>query len=162
MKICEKCRCQNTDTRVFCVDCGATLREKLSDEQEAAYEQQLDENIEKMYNKTDPLHVSVLDKTVGVTALIGGAASLIGALFNPFSAPNGEGFWWALVFFAITALDAFVPQLTWELEKMRLGWYVNGADDLRPGDFYRIGRRVGIVVALLIGIALLVLTHTAS
>jgi len=162
MKLCDKCGAHNSDTRVFCVDCGETLGEKLSDAHERQLQESLNENIEKMYNKTDPLHVSVLDKTVGVTALIGGAASLIGALFNPFSAPNGEGFWWALVFFAITALDAFVPQLTWELEKMRLGWYVNGADDLRPGDFYRIGRRVGIVVALLIGIALLVLTHTAS
>lgn len=162
MKLCDKCGAHNSDTRVFCVDCGETLGEKLSDAHERQLQEDLSESIDQLYNQADPLYVSVLDKTVGVIALIGSAAALIGALFNPFSAPNGEGFWWALALFALTALDAFVPQLTWELEKLRLGWYVNGADSLQPGDFYRIGRRVGILVVLLMGIAVLVLTHTAA
>ena len=157
MKICEKCRCQNTDTRVFCIDCGATLGEKLSDAQEAIYEQQLDESIEKMYNRNDPLYVSVFDIVVGILALIGCAAAVIFPFFKP--APDfvyGEHpYIWAFVCFAIAALDALLPQLAWSLETWRLNLWADGADDLQPSQLYLIGRRVGNALALGLGIVIL-------
>ena len=42
--------------------CQKLKVKKLSEEQEAIHQQELNENIEKMYNRTDPLYVSVFDK----------------------------------------------------------------------------------------------------
>ena len=159
MKICEKCRCQNTDTRVFCVDCGATLKEKLSDEQEAAYEQQLDESIEKLYNRNDPLYVSAFDIVVGILALIGCAAAVVFPFFKP--APEslyGEHpYIWAFACFVVAALDALLPQLAWGLETWRLNLWADGADDLQPSRLYLVGRRIGNTIALGLGVTILLL-----
>ncbi len=158
MKLCEKCGAHNADTRVFCVDCGATLGDKLSDAQERQLQEDLNENIEKMYNKTDPLYVSLLDKMLGGIALIGGLASVVCAFFKPLSPSDPNVYLWALLCFLIAALDAFIPQLAWGLEKMRLGLWVNGADDLEPSRFYLIGRRVGIALAVALGVAMCLMT----
>ena len=116
MKICEKCRCQNADTRVFCVDCGATLGEKLSEAQEAIYQQNLNENIEKMYNRTDPLYVSVFDKVVGILALLGCAASVVLPFIKPYTLSEENPYLWTFILFAVAAVDAWIPQLAWGLE----------------------------------------------
>lgn len=157
MKICEKCRCQNADTRVFCVDCGATLGEKLSEAQEAIHQQQLNENIEKMYNRTDPLYVSVFDKVVGILALLGCVASVVLPFFKPYTMSGDHPYLWAFLFFACAAVDAFIPHLAWELEKLRLGFWADGADSLEPSNLYLIGRRVGNAVVVALGALLLAL-----
>lgn len=158
MKLCEKCHAHNADTRVFCADCGETLGEKLSDMQERQVQDTLSENIEKMYNKTDPLYVSTLDKILGIISIIGVVASVVCPFLKPLSPSEPNAYLWALLCFAIAALDAFIPQLTWGLEKMRLGLWVNGADDLEPSHFYVVGRRIGIAAAAALGVALLLIT----
>ena len=158
MKLCEKCHAQNADTRVFCVDCGATLGEKLSDAQEAIYQQELNENIEKMYNRTDPLYVSLFDKVVGVLSLLGCVASVVLPFFKPYTMSGDHPYLWAFLFFACAAADAFFPQLAWGLEKLRLGIWANGADDLQPSNFYLVGRRIGNTVVIVLGITVLGLT----
>lgn len=157
MKICEKCRCQNADTRVFCVDCGATLGEKLSEAQEAIHQQELSENIEKMYNRTDPLYVSVFDKVVGILALLGCVTAVVLPFFKPSTIPAENPYLWAFVLFALAAVDAFIPHLAWGLEKWRMSLRFNGADDLQPSDFYLIGRRVGNALLVALGALLLTL-----
>ena len=158
MKICEKCRCQNADTRVFCVDCGATLGEKLSEEQELQIQESLSEKMENLYNGSDPLYVSLFDTIVGILALLGCVASIVFPFLWPYTMTGDHPYLWAFLFFAIAAVDAFFPQLTWELEKLRLDLWVNGADDLEPSHLYLIGRRVGVAVAFAVGVALLLLS----
>ena len=157
MKLCEKCRCENADTRVFCVDCGATLGEKLSDAQEAEYQLLLSENIEDMYNRNDPLHVNLFDKIVGVIALLGCVASIVFPFLWPYTLSEDHPYLWAFIFCALAALDALIPHLAWGLEKLRMGIWADGADDLQPSNFYLVGRRIGNAVALAMGISLLVL-----
>lgn len=157
MKLCEKCRAQNADSRIFCVDCGATLGEKLSDAQEAVYQQHLSEDIERMYNRTDPLYVSLFDKITGILALLGCVASVALPFFKPYTMSEDHPYVWAFIFFAVAALDAWVPHLAWELEKLRMGIWVNGGDDLQPSNFYLIGRRVGNALAVALGALLLAL-----
>ncbi|MBR4845923.1 MAG: hypothetical protein IKU98_05840 [Bacteroidaceae bacterium] len=139
------------------MDCGATLGEKLSDAQEAEYQLLLSENIEDMYNRNDPLYVGLFDKIVGAIAILGCVASIMFPFLWPYTLSDDHPYLWAFILCAIAAVDAFFPQLTWGLEKLRLGLWVNGADDLEPSHLYLVGRRVGVIVALAIGIALLLL-----
>lgn len=157
MKLCEKCRCVNTDTRVFCVDCGATLGDKLSDTQEAEHRQKLNDNMENLYNRNDPLYVGLFDKIVGAIAILGCVASIVFPFLWPYTMSGDHPYLWAFILCAITAVDALFPQLAWGLEKLRMGVWVNGADDLEPSGFYLVGRRIGNAVALALGILLLTL-----
>lgn len=140
------------------MDCGATLGEKLTDAQEQLIHENLSDNIEKMYNKTDPLYVSLLDKILGGIAVIGGVASLVCPFLRPAPASDDNPYLLAFVLFAIAALDAFIPQLAWGLEKLRLGLWVNGGDDLQPSGFYLVGRRVGVALAAALGVSILLIT----
>ena len=157
MKVCDKCHAQNADTRVFCVDCGATLGDALSPAQERTLRESLSADIEKMYDRTDPLHVSLLDKITGLLALIGCVATIVCPFFRPApeSFSDGNPYLFAFIFFTIAALDAFLPQLAWGLEKFRLSLWADGAGDLHPSQLYLVGRRVGNAVALGLGVAIL-------
>ena len=158
MKLCEKCRAHNADNRVFCVDCGATLGDELSAAQERALQESLSADIEKMYNRTDPLYVSLFDKIVGALALAGCVASLVCPFLKPAPVSDDNPYLWAFLCFVLAALDAFIPQLAWGLEKFRLVLWADGADDLQPSQLYLVGRRVGNTVALALGILVLALT----
>ena len=155
MKICDKCRAQNADTRVFCLDCGTTLGEKLSDAQEAAYQDNLSDNIEALCNRNDPLYVSRFDKIVGVLALLGCAASVVLPFIRPYTMTDDHPYLWAFLFFTLAALDAFVPQLAWGLEKLRISLWADGAEGLQPGRAYLVGRRIGNAVVVALGALLL-------
>ena len=111
MKLCEKCRCENADTRVFCVDCGATLGEKLSSAQEAEHQQNRIDNIEKLYNRNDPLYVGLFDKLVGAIAILGCVASIVFPFLWPYTMSGDHPYLWAFILCAITAVDALFPQL---------------------------------------------------
>lgn len=155
MKLCEKCRCENADTRVFCVDCGATLGEKLSDAQEAIHQENLSDNIEELCNRNDPLYVSPFDKIVGVVALLGCVASIVFPFLWPYTMTDDHPYLWAFILFACAALDAFIPHLAWGLEKLHVSLWADGAEDLQPGKAYLVGRRIGNAVAVALGALLL-------
>lgn len=156
MKICEKCEAFNSNDKFFCVDCGKTLSEKLSDSVEEKVRTEISDRIEKMYNKKDPLYVSKFDKIMGVIAVIGAVATIIYIIFCLFTNHKSTTLvFYAIIFFVLSALDAFVPQLAWSFEKMRLAFIVNGADDLEPGDLYLLFKRIGIVAFTALGFVML-------
>lgn len=62
MKICCKCGAHNSDERFFCIDCNEKLGSSLSKAEEAKINEDINESLENMYNKRDPLHVSKFDK----------------------------------------------------------------------------------------------------
>ncbi len=146
MKICEKCGAHNSDDRIFCIDCSETLPEKLSAKEEQKLRSEISEQIEVMYNKKAPLYVSTFDKIMGVISALGAAATVVFLALCYFTEYTCTPLsLYALLFFVIAVLDAFVPRISWSLEKIRLGFTVNGADDLEPGDLYLSLRRCGIV-----------------
>ena len=155
MKICEKCGAHNSDQRMFCVDCNEKLGDRLSELQELQFRQDTDVKIEKMYNKNDPLYVSRFDKTVGAISLMGAAVSLVFIIIKLIIGQSTGYLWLGIVLFLLAIVEAFIPKLSWELEKLRLSFYINGTDDLEPSDFYFIGRKISIIVLTLLGIALL-------
>lgn len=147
MKLCEKCGAYNSDHRTFCVDCGDTLGDPVSPQHEEEISERIEANMETMYNRQDPLYVSRLDKICGFTSLAGAAASVVLMVFRLIPRENMELLLFSLIFFVVAAVEALVPRLNWEFEKLRLRYYVRGAEELEPGHMYFISRKCVILLA---------------
>lgn len=155
MKICDKCGAHNSDERIFCLDCGETLGERVSDVREQKINEDIDAQIEKMYNKNDPLHVSGVDKVVGMISLICAFAALTLIVVGSIVGRSTGVLWLAVMMLGLSAIEALVPKLTWGIEKIRLSFTINGADDAEPSDLYLVGRRISAVVLAIAGALLL-------
>ena len=71
MKICDNCGAHNSDKKIFCVDCGEKLDDPISQREQADIENSIDRNIERLYNNTDPLAVTLFDKIIGTVCISG-------------------------------------------------------------------------------------------
>ena len=117
----------------------------------------LNRQIEDMCNKRDPLYVSKFDKIIGLASLVLAAFSAVLAVINLITRQNNGYIWLAVVFFLLSSVEALIPRILWELEKLRLGFYINGADDAEPSDYYLKCRKLGIICAAVFGVAALVI-----
>ncbi len=146
MKLCKQCGAHNSDERIFCVDCGEKLGQKLSQQEEEQLRKTANEKMEKIYRTTDPLHVNLLDKTMGCASAVGIVATLVRMLIatgepTPFSA-----FWLCLALFVGSGVASVFPAAP-------RYW-----DDGCPGVWYNITRRAAVAVSVTVGFALLVLS----
>ena len=164
MKICPKCGAQQGDARLHCVDCGEQLGPRLSMMEEKKAGEKLDAQIEALYNRGDPLYVSLFDRVCGGIHLAGIVAVLVvltlyaGNVF-PQGKADPETVPLALVvllLFAVGAVEAFFPRVTWTLEKFRMSFWADGTEDLTPSSFYFVCRRVSMVALALLGALALV------
>lgn len=160
MKICEKCGAHNSDNRVFCIDCGETLGDKISDLHERQIRKGIDEKIEKMYNKGDPLVINLFEKIFGGIAAIGTLVAVVFIIINLIKGRSIEYLFGSIFVFALAMFEAFLPKISWALERRQVSIYANGADGLQPNDYYFITKRIAItlltvagVIALAVGIA---------
>lgn len=156
MKLCNKCGAYNSDERRSCVDCGATLGEKLSVAEEAEIRKTTGEKIEKLYNRKDPLYVSLYDKIFGLFAVIGAVAFAVLMIINYVNNRADELLLMGFFIMLLGAFEAFVPKFSWALEKLRLGFSIDNADDAEPGVFYFYGRKMFITFTVVFGIILLI------
>lgn len=155
MKICSKCGAHNSDERNFCVDCGEKLGDKLSAVDEQQMCDNMDEKIEEMFNSNDPLYVSKSDKILGLVSLVGVLCSLILIIIGKVTERSYDFLWFGILFFLIAIIEAFVPKFTWLLEKIRLSLTISDADNAEPSGFYRVCRKVAIIISVTVGIAML-------
>ena len=159
MKICAKCGAQQSDERIFCVDCGDRLGDSLPPQAEQIIYEKTRETVDKLYNSEDPLHVSIFDRIIGYISLGGLAASLVCTViirFGDDESPNAfSASFTAAVFFLCAALDALVPNLLWSLERFRLSFTMDGTENLSPSSFYTKMRRFGICLLFVIGVVAL-------
>lgn len=156
MKLCDKCGACNSDRRINCVDCSAPLGEKLSTLEEEKIRKSTDEKIEKLYNKKDPLFVSLYDKIFGILAVIGIAISVALMVVNYINNRGKELLFIVFLFLLIGAFEAFMPRLSWSIEKLRLSFSIDDADEAEPGVFYFYGRKIFITFTVVCGFAVLV------
>ena len=157
MKICDKCGAYNANDRMFCIDCNEKLGRKLSAEEEQKLQTDTSEKLEELYNKRDPLYVSKFDKIVGWFSVGGAVVSLLVAVVNLIVQCDNRFLLYSLILFLISAVESLVPQVAWELEKLRIHRIAFGADDLEPSPFYFRNRKIAIVVATVLGIAMFLL-----
>ena len=159
MKICENCGAYNSDSRVFCVDCNSSLGKKISPVQEKKIAEKLDKKMEKMYNSRDPLYVSLFDKIMGISAIACILFCVALILLKQFITINSSAkdLFYTILIFAFGAIEALIPKLSWELEKIRYSWFIISNDDPQPTELYMIGRRISVILFIGIGVALLII-----
>lgn len=157
MKICAECGAHNSDERMFCIDCDEKLDGKLSDADEEKMRETVNENIEKLYNKRDPLYVSLFDKIMGIASLAGAAVTLVLMIVDTVTRLNFEQLWVGALFLVMASIEALVPRVTWSLEQLRLSFSISNAEEAEPSDFYLFFRKAGIVVSAAVGMAILVI-----
>ncbi len=157
MKICTKCGAYNADERFFCVDCNEKLGDKLSAVDEQQMRDNVNETIEEMVNRNDPLFVSKLDKALGTASLIGALCSLILIVIGKLTQRGFDLLWVGLLFFLLAGIEAFVPKVTWAVEKIRLSFFISDADNAEPSDFYIACRKTAIILSAAVGAVILAL-----
>ena len=158
MKICEKCGAVNSDSRTSCVDCGERLGAALTPIEEVKIEQSLDNKLEKLYNNDDPLYVSRFDKIVGGISLVGLAAGIILLIISAVTRRETALLWLGAIFFILSAVEAFIPQFNWAIEKMRLSFIIGNPYDATPSAFYKFSRKAAILIAAVTGIIMISLS----
>ncbi len=154
MKTCRKCGAYNSNERQFCVDCAERLGSALSEQEEAVCENDIDTRIDKLYNKTDALYVSVFDKIVGFTSLIGMAVLLVFCILDAITKRSMGYLIYGFIVFGCAALIALVPKFLWEIEKIRLSFTISSVDDASPSDWYGYGRKISEGILCLMGVIL--------
>lgn len=155
MKICGKCGAHNSDKNFFCVDCNEKLDDPISAKDEERIENSIDQRIEKLYDKTDPLAITIFDKIIGCVCILGIVTLVILFFIALFKNRSLEVYYVGFVFFIFGALDALVPQITWTLEKLRLSFTISDPENAEPSQFYVIFRKIGITICAVIGIIMI-------
>ncbi len=152
MKLCKKCGAHNSDERMFCVDCSEKLGQKLTQAQEEELRRNTAETLEKLHNKTDPLHVNLLDKGMGCLSAIGIVGTFVRLLIATGDPVPFSVFWLCLVLFLWSGIASVFPAALWALGR-RQSW-----DDGYPGVWYNISRRAAVVLSVAVGFTLLVMS----
>lgn len=156
MKICLKCGAQQTDNRNFCIDCGEKLGKSIPKKEAENIKLQTEDKIDKLYNKNDTLSVSVPDKIIGLSAIIGAiAASILSIIFKDNSA-NTPYAVSSVLLFIYCALNALLPKMMWTIEKVRLSFTIKAADNAIPSSFYLIMRKIAVYGCFIFAVIFLV------
>ncbi len=161
MKVCDKCGAVNSDNRFFCVDCNEKLGDPVSDRERERLEDGIDRQLERLYNDNDPLYVSRFDKVMGALALVGLIASIILWIVGLVTRREFGFLGIGMLFFGLTAVEAFLPKVTWSLEQIRLSFRIDHAEDAEPSMFYKTARKASIVLGAIIGTTLLIIAAMA-
>lgn len=157
MKVCPNCGAYQSDGRTTCVDCGERLGKPIPEKEEDKIREEVSNEMEKQYQRKNPLAVSILDKAVGIVALIGAALTVV-LCFLGF----GKEILAGTVAFLVAAAEALLPQLGWAVEKFRMSFTADNTDDLMPSSLYFIGRKIVIWGFTAVGIILVVFLLTAD
>jgi len=157
MKICSKCGAKQQDHRGFCLDCGERLGDPLSAAEEKQARAEMNVELEKLYNRRDPLYVSKWDKLGGGIALLLAVVALIVIMIAKDTIFDIRAVLLVVIFTIGCLFEAFFPKFGWELEKLRLSSRFNGIDDITPSGFYFAGRKIAIWGTVVLNGVLLVL-----
>ncbi|MDR0964240.1 MAG: hypothetical protein LBM60_06465 [Clostridium sp.] len=147
MKKCHKCGAIQSDDRFYCVDCNERLKDRIPDDEAKLIEKELEDRIENLKNGAEPLHVSSADKIVGFASLIGINVIIVFLIIfrsNLGKVPESVFSIYSIFLFVLCSVTALVPKIGWALDKFRLHFIVNNADDAQPSDFYRAARKISI------------------
>lgn len=151
MKICDRCGAQQPTSNVVCSSCGRKLGNIiLPGEVEEAKPK-----INKTGRKALSVRASVSDKIIGVISLAGIVAAIVLMVIYRHNLDNAGGAFGAIPLFAFSSLNALAPQSLWKLEKIRLSFKVNNADEVSPSRHYLFMRKIFIYGFFIIAAMLL-------
>ncbi len=81
MKKCNHCGAVQKDERSVCIDCGKVLGKSLSEAEEAAIEDRIDERLDSMAERAEDFYVPLRDKIMGVISILGIIAAIVLIIF---------------------------------------------------------------------------------
>ena len=151
MKICGKCGAQQSDKRNNCIDCGNALGKPLSESELREVESEIRYKIDRSYNASDPLYVSLADKIIGILSVVGFVITII------FVKDYAELFF-TLLLFIFCAINSLIPKINWTLEKIRLHFLIHNADDAHPSDLYFIMRKITLWTSFFIAVSFFIMS----
>ena len=144
MKICSKCGAKQSDDHNYCIDCSERLGNSISDVEEQKVMADLEIAIDKMDKKMDnidPLFVSVFDRIIGYCSLIGAFAAIVFLIVYKQNTEYVSKLVITTFCFLMCSFTALAPKILWTLDKIKLSFIINGADDAEPSDLYLITRK---------------------
>jgi len=151
MKKCIQCGTVQDNKYVYCIDCNAKLGEPLPDEEEAPFDP---ESFYVSPTETDYFNVSLRDKLTAIGLIIFTILHII-LLSLKGEILNQHGTLWisllAISYSVATAFELLLPELRWELFKLRIRNYVNNPEDLEPSPYLVAFRKyawVGLIIVI--------------
>ena len=143
MKKCKKCGAVQKDTRSVCIDCGTVLGKPLSEEETETVEEELQDNLHGMTERTEDFRVSRADIGLLIShALM--TAVMIGMFLWKGSDISGSA--QTLVAGVLCNIGVIIelafPRLSWTIHKWMMHLRYSNADDLAPGLLWIYGRKI--------------------
>ena len=71
MKKCKKCGALQSDEKTTCLDCGTLLGRPMTEEEEEAADELLDDRLDDLSERMQDFYVPLRDKIMGVISIIG-------------------------------------------------------------------------------------------
>lgn len=139
MRKCRKCGTVQDDSRSTCIDCGAVLPKPMTDEEEKAHEEALDDRLDGMAERTEDFYVPKWARILGFVCL----ACIVGTILFLAFTPNRryiEGGWvlQTLECAICGAISLLFPRFGWWLFSFgRRWWYAEGSN-LTPSFAYTV------------------------
>lgn len=156
MKICKKCEAYNSDRRRYCVDCHTILGDSITKEEELIIRNNLDNKMDKLYHRNDPLYVDKYDKIMGIISIAGIITLIVISAIILLSGREIEYSILGIAAFLVAVLIALFPKIGWSIEKIRLSFIISNANEATPSYFYFISRKISSLIAVLVGIGMIV------
>ena len=146
MKKCRKCGTVQDDSRSTCIDCGAVLPKPMTDEEEKAHEEALDDRLDGMAERTEDFYVPKWARILGFVCL----ACIVGTILFLAFTPNRryiEGEWVVLTFGCAIGgvVLLLLPRFCWLLGSLSRRWWYADGGNLKPSFAYiAVVRAVGV------------------
>ena len=155
MKKCKKCGALQSDDRSVCLDCGTLLGRPMTEAEEAAEEDVLDDRLEAMAERTEDFYVPLRDKIMGIICIIGIVAAfvLMGIAGGEKAEPTEELFLGAIVsiiFLAFACPMLLFPRFVWNLSTWRYRYFYDW--DTTPSENALIFRKLATYLLFAMGI----------
>lgn len=152
MKKCRKCGTVQDDSRSTCIDCGAVLPKPMTDEEEKAHEEALDDRLDGMAERTEDFYVPVWAKILGFVCV----ACFVGTILFLVFTPNRRYIEGELVVLTFESaifgtISLLFPRFCWRLGSFGRRWWYADGENLKPSFAY-------IVVVKAVGVLFTVLT----
>lgn len=165
MKKCMYCGALQDNRNIYCIDCNTKLGEPLSKNEEISNNIISENSTSEASDDTDYFNVTKLDKVIFLLLLIFAFLHfLLIRIKADYLRENGIimiGFC-SMITAAATAIDLIIPEINWELFKLKFRFSIRNADDMEPSRAYLLSRKYGSKIVLILVIITFIFLLIAS
>ncbi len=143
MKLCKNCGAIQSDNHANCIDCGERLGLPLSKREEEEQERRISKNIKRLLNRKDYFYISKIDKIVAGLLFSGVIIFALIRMIGGVKLVEADKFFtmFTAAFAAAAAVCLVIPQIPWELYKLKYLFLIDNPDDMQPNELALYMRR---------------------